>query len=161
MLVFFAMIAIAAGWVHWRSHRISSVGHWYGEKSWVGIYCARGRIVIGIGREKIDSVITHDYHERPVKKKPEIEFDDKYRGGQWLGVGYFQSNNPTVGYLLTPIWVIWMLASMPLLMAASRRLRWRMRKSLKRCANCGYDLRSSSDRCPECGSEVYPGSAVV
>jgi hypothetical protein len=149
--------------VHWRSHRISSVGHWYGEKSWVGVYCARGRIVIGIGRERIASVIKHDYYERPVKAKREIEFDDKYRGGQWMGMGYFQSHNPTVGYVLLPIWVIWMLASMPVALAISKRLRKRLRSGSNLCVHCGYDLRGISGQCPECGREV-PGpvrSALV
>ena len=154
VLVICAMIAIAAGLVHWRSHRISSVGHWYGEKSWVGIYCARGRIVIGIGRERIDAVVKHDFYERPVKaKRAEIEFDDKYRGGQWLGVGYYQSNNPTVGYLLIPIWVIWMLASMPILFSLSKITRRKLRSSGNLCVNCGYDLRGSGEKCPECGHE--------
>src|SRR6185436_16207890 len=90
LLVVCAIVALAAGWVHWRSHRISSVGHWYGEKSWVGIYCARGRIVVGVGRERIDAVIKHDFHERPLKSnRNEVEFDDNYHGGQHWGIGYY------------------------------------------------------------------------
>src|SRR5262245_31409259 len=95
LLVICAAIALAAGFLHWRSHRISSVGHWYGEKSWLGVYCARGRLIIGIGREPVGAVIKHDYYERPVKaNRPEMEFNETYRGGRWLGIGYYQSNNP-------------------------------------------------------------------
>src|SRR3954467_6995858 len=91
LLVLCAIIAIVAGWIHWRSYRISSVAHWYGEKSWVGAYCARGRLVIGIGRERIPSVITHDFYERPAKgTRNEVEFNDTFHGGTWLGIGYYQ-----------------------------------------------------------------------
>ncbi|HEV8293668.1 MAG TPA: hypothetical protein VGP94_17165 [Tepidisphaeraceae bacterium] len=155
LVVLCAMIGIAAGWVHCRSYRLSSVGHWYGEKSWVGIYCARGKIVVGIGRERIDAVIKHDFYERPVKAPGnEVEFDDTFRGGRWLGVGYYQSNSPTVGYVLLPIWVIWTLASVPIVVAICKRLRKSVRQSSNLCVNCGYDLRGSGGRCPECGKEV-------
>ncbi len=67
ILVLCGLFAIAAGLVHWRSYRVSSVGHWYGEESWLGIYCSRGKVVIGVGRQKIDSLVKHDFYERPVK----------------------------------------------------------------------------------------------
>ncbi len=154
LLVMCAIIALAAGFEHWRSYRISSVGHWYGEKSWVGVYCARGRIVIGIGRERIDSVIKYDFYERPVKaNRPDVEFNETYQGGQWMGAGYFQSNNPTVGYVLAPIWVIWVLASMPVLFALMKITRKKLRSSGNLCVNCGYDLRGSGEKCPECGHQ--------
>jgi hypothetical protein len=153
LLVLCAMMGIAAGWIHWRSHRISSVGHWYGEKSWVGIYCARGRIELGIGREAVQAVIKHDFYERPLKtKKDEFDFESSFQGGRRLGFGYFRSDSPRAHYLLAPIWVSWALASLlplgALLKAAKRK--WRITSNL--CVNCGYDLRATTDRCPECGT---------
>src|SRR6266487_1743124 len=109
-------IAIAAGFVHWRSYRVSSVGHWYGEESWLGIYCSRGKIVIGVGRQRIDSLIKHDFYERPVKARShEAEFDESFHGGKWLGIGYYQSEIPKAGYVLLPIWLIWGLFAVPVL----------------------------------------------
>jgi hypothetical protein len=110
---------------------------------------------VGVGKEAVASVITHDFYERPVKaRKNELDFEDRFHGGQRLGVGYYQSNSPTVGYVLVPIWVIWGLASIPLLFAFLKwaKKRWRRKGNL--CVNCGYDLRGSSRRCPECGNEV-------
>jgi len=162
LVVLCAMVGIAAGWVHWRSYRVSSVGHWYGEKSWVGIYCARGRIVVGVGRERIEAVVKHDFYERPVKPRGnEVEFDDSFRGGQWLGIGYYQSNLPTVGYVLVPIWVIWGLAGLPVLVTLLKvsRRKWRRRVNL--CLNCGYDLRGIREKCPECGRETETGKIAI
>jgi len=162
LLALSATIAIAAGWVHWRSYRISSVGHWYGEKSWVGVYCARGRIVVGVGRERIESLIKHDYHERPVKaNRSEVEFNDTFHGGQKLGIGYYQSNLPTVGYVLMPIWIIWGLSALPILFALLKMTRKKWRGRVSRCINCGYDLRSSGTTCPECGRNVDAGKIRV
>ena len=97
------MMGIAAGWVHWRSHRISSVGHWYGEKSWAGIHCARGKIVVGIGREAMNAVIKYDFHERPLKaKQDEFDFEGSFQGRRWLGFGYFRSYSPRQHYFLMP-----------------------------------------------------------
>src|SRR5436305_5817154 len=99
LLILCGLIAVAAAFVHWRSYRISSWGHWYGENTWLGIYCSRGKIQLGIGREKINSLIKHDYYERPVKSRIELsEFDESFHGGQWLGIGYYQSNSPKAGY---------------------------------------------------------------
>ena len=149
------MIALAAGFVQWRSHHISSVGHWYGEKSWVGIYCARGKIVVGVGRERIDAAIKHDFYERPVKpNRSEVEFSDNYRGGHWLGIGYYQSHNPTVGYVLMPVWLIWGLSIVPVAVALLRGARNKWRSKTNLCVNCGYDLRGCAEKCPECGKNV-------
>lgn len=154
LLVLCAAVALAAAFVQWRSHRINSIGHWYGEKSWVGVYCSRGRLVVGIGREHIQAVVKHDYYERPVKPRAdEVQFDEGYHGGQWIGIGYYQSNNPTVAYLLLPLWVIWAFPSVPIAISLSKRLKGRVRQTANRCVNCGYDLRGGSDRCPECGWE--------
>jgi hypothetical protein len=155
LLVLCGAIALGGGFVHWRSHRVSSVGHWYGEKSWVGIYCSRGRMVVGIGREHIAAVVKHDYYERPIKPRADhVQFDDSFHGGQWLGIGYFQSNLPTVGFVLVPIWLIWGLAVVPLGLAIFRGLKKRVRQSSNLCINCGFDLRGSSGRCPECGQDI-------
>jgi hypothetical protein len=155
LLVICALVALVAGWVHWRSYRVSSVGHSYGEKSWVGVYCARGRMVVGVGREKIDSAIKHDFYERPVKaNQADVEFNETFHGGQRWGFGYYQSNLPTVGYVLAPIGVIWALSSLPIVVAIFKRMRKRVRRSANLCVNCGYDLRDISGRCPECGSEA-------
>jgi hypothetical protein len=155
LLVMCVLVGCAAGWVHWRSYRVSSVGHYYGEKSWAGFDCARGKIVVGVGREGVAAVIKHDFYERPVKARGKaVEFDESFRGGQWLGFGYYRSYLPRVHYLLAPIWVSWALASLlplgALLKAAKRK--WRSRSNL--CVNCGYDLRATPDRCPECGTAV-------
>jgi hypothetical protein len=156
------LIAIAAGIVHLRSHRVSTVAHWYGEKSWLGVYCCRGKLVIGIGRERIDSIIKHDFYERPVKTKTEeIQFDDTFHGGQWLGVGYYQSNLPTVGYVRFPLWLIWTLTLLPILFAIRKRLTKRVRRFSNRCINCGYDLRSSGEKCPECGQELPRSRPII
>src|SRR3954468_20669865 len=107
-LVLCALIAIAAGFFHWRSHHISSVAHWYGEKSWVGVYCARGKIILGVGKDPVPAVIKHDFYERPVKPgRNDLEFDDSFHGGRWLGIGYYQSDSPRAGYVLVPIGFIW------------------------------------------------------
>jgi len=162
LLILCALIAIAAGIVHLRSHRLSTVAHWYGEKSWLGIHCSRGRLVIGIGREKIPSVVTHDCYERPVKTKTEpVQFDDTFHGGQWLGIGYYQSNLPTVGFVLVPLWLIWGLALLPILFAMRRRLTKRIRQSSNRCINCGYDLRGSCEKCPECGQGLTRNHTIL
>jgi len=158
-VVLCAIVAIAAGLLHWSSHRSSRVGHWYGDKSWVGVYCSRGQIVIGIGREKIDSVIKHDYYKRPVRaRSQDVEFDDSFHGGQFLGIGYYQSNSPKAGYVLTPIWLIWGVMAIPLIVVSCKCLKRTRRQSGNLCLNCGYDLRESSGRCPECGREL-PGQA--
>jgi len=156
------MLALAAGFEHWRSYRISSVGHWYGENSWVGVYCARGKIVIGIGRERIASVIKHDYYERPLKlNRSEVEFNETYHGGQRMGIGYYQSNDPTVGYVLMPIWLIWGLGSAPMLVAMLRIRRRKLRSSGNLCINCGYDLHGCTEKCPECGQNVGKGKQFL
>src|SRR3954467_4452606 len=75
-LVMCVLVGCAAGWVHWRSYRVSGVGHYYGEKGWVGFYCAKGEMVVGIGREPVEAVVKHDYYERPVKKgRDEMDFE--------------------------------------------------------------------------------------
>jgi len=154
------LIAIAAGFVHWRSYRVSSVGHWYGEKSWLGIYCSRGRIVVGVGREPVAAVVKHDFYERPVKpKSTDPGFDDSFHGGEWLGIGYYQSNNPEAGYVLVPIWLIWGLASLPIMLSLIKRWRRRRRRSGNLCVSCGYNLRENSGRCPECGAEAVAQAA--
>jgi len=148
-------IAIAAGLVHWRSYRVSSVGHWYGEESWLGIYCSRGKVVIGVGRQKIDSIVKHDFDERPVKARShEVEFDETFHGGKWLGIGYYQSQIPNVGYVLVPLWLIWGLAILPILIALLKFARRKHRNSGNLCVNCGYDLRAGGEKCPECGEPV-------
>lgn len=50
------------------------------------------------------------------------------------------------------VWPIVLLGFVPL---AYIRLgvRARRRRSQRRCANCGYDMRFSSERCPECGTD--------
>jgi hypothetical protein len=155
LLVLCAIIAIAAGFEHWRSYRISSVGHIYGEKSWVGVYCARGRIIVGVGREGVSAVISHDFYERPVKQRStEPDFDDSFHGGKWMGIGYFQSNSPQAGYVLAPIWMIWALATLPVLIAIIRIARRKLRSSGCLCVNCGFDLRGIGEKCPECGEPV-------
>jgi hypothetical protein len=149
------MVALAAAFVHWRSHRISSVGHWYGEKSWAGIYCARGKIVVGIGREALEAIVKHDFYERPVKtKKEEFDFEGSFQGRRWMGFGYFRSYSPRQHYFLTPLWLFWVLGGVPALWVIGKRLRKRVRRGSNLCVNCGYDLRGISGRCPECGSEV-------
>jgi hypothetical protein len=154
LLVACAMIAVAAGFVHWRSYRVSSVGHYYAEKGWAGIYCARGEVIVGIGREPVDAVVKHDYYERPVKKgKDDMDFEGM-SGGQRIGVGYFQSRDPRVHYVLAPLWVVWGLASVPMFVVGWKEVRKRWRKSMNLCEGCGYDLRGSSGRCPECGREM-------
>ena len=155
LLVICAILAIAAGWVHWRSYRISSVAHWYGEKSWVGIYCSQGRIVVGVGRERIESLIKHDYYERPVKaRRDDADFDVSFHGGQWLGIGYYQLDSPKVGYILAPIWLVWALMTTPPAVMFWKRLKRSRRVSGNLCVNCGYGLRESSGRCPECGRQM-------
>jgi hypothetical protein len=156
LLVLCAMMGIAAGWIHWRSHRISSVGHWYGEKSWAGIYCARGKIELGIGREAVDAAIKHDFYERPVKAKAtEFDFEGSFQGRRWLGFGYFRSDSPRAHYLLAPLWALWTTASLPVLfvLVKAAKRTWRSRSNL--CVNCGYDLRGSSEKCPECGHPLH------
>ncbi len=166
-LLLCAMIALAAGWVHWRSYRVSGVGHWYGEKSWIGVYCSRGRIVVGVGREAVQSLIKHDYYERPVKtRSAEVEFDESFHGGRWLGVGYYQSDLPQAGYVLAPIWMIWTLAALPVLFSSLRVARKKWRKRVNLCINCGYDLRGSKEKCPECGrnrtaARAQPAAASI
>jgi len=155
ILVLCGLFAIAAGLVHWRSYHVSSVGHWYGEESWLGFNCSRGKVVIGIGRQRIDSIIKHDFYERPVKARShEAEFDESFHGGKWLGIGYYQSEIPAAGFVLVPIWMIWGLPALPVVVGSWRRLKQTRRKSGNLCLNCGYDLRGSSGRCPECGREA-------
>lgn len=154
LLVLCALIAGAAGFVHWRSYRVSSVGHWYGEKSWLGIYCSRGRLIVGVGREGVGAVITHDFYERPVNSKStDPGFDESFKGGKWLGFAYYQSNQPEAGYVLVPMWALWGVFGLPILVAAFNRMRLRQRRIGNLCVNCGFDLRESSGRCPECGRE--------
>jgi len=155
LVVLCGLFAIAAGFVHWRSYRVSSVGHWYGEKSWLGIYCARGKIVVGIGREAVGAVIKHDFYERPVKAgRNDIPFDDSFHGGQWLGMGYYQSDLPKAGYVLVPIWVIWGMAGVPVLFTLLKLAKYKRRSRGNLCVNCGYDLRGGQEKCPECGEFV-------
>ena len=136
---------------------MSGVGHYYGEKGWAGFYCARGEVIVGIGREPVAAVVKHDYYARPVKKgRDEMNFEDM-SGGQRMGVGYFQSHNPRVHYLLMPLWVAWGLASVPIFVVCWKKVRKSWRKSVNLCEGCGYDLRESSGRCPECGREMAVG----
>src|SRR5688572_16325336 len=107
-----ALVAIAAGWVHWRSHRVSSVGHYYGEKGWLGFYSAEGKLVVGVGREKVDSLIKWDFHERPIRKR-RIDWD--YYEVTWVGVGFKRSYSPRAYYLLIGMWVVWGVAAVPVL----------------------------------------------
>jgi hypothetical protein len=150
-----ALVALASGLLHWRSHRISSVGHRYGERSWAGIYCAKGKIVVGLGREAVDAAIKYDFYERPVKPGGnEIDFNESFRGGQRLGFGYFQSYSPRVHYFLAPLWIFWTVASIPTVpvLYKSMKQKWRRRSNL--CVNCGYDVRGNVKNCPECGREL-------
>src|SRR3954468_17011896 len=93
LLVMCVVVACAAGWVQWRSYRIRSVGHYYGEKGWAGFYCARGEVIVGIGREPVEAVVKRDYYQRPVTKRTEEMSFEGMPGGRRMGVGYFQSKN--------------------------------------------------------------------
>jgi hypothetical protein len=155
------MVAVAAGWEHWRSYRVSSVGHYYGEKGWLGCYVARGRVVVGIGRERMEAVVKWDYWERPVRGvKDEVSFED-WKGGQFLGVGFYQAYTPRVNYLLMPLWLVWGLAAVPVVSAIWKSVRKRWRKSVNLCEGCGYDLRGSGGKCPECGRELAVGKTAI
>ena len=145
-----AMLAIAAGWAHWRSHRISSVGHYYGEKGWLGFYSAEGKLVLAVGRERIESLVKRDFHERPIKRAIDWEYYDL----EWGGVGFKRTYSPREYYLTFPIWLVWGAAVVPVLVTTWRRVKRRWRKSVHRCESCGYDLRESHGRCPECGRET-------
>jgi hypothetical protein len=154
LVVLCGIVAITAGWVHWRSHRISSVGHYYGEKGWLGFYSAEGRLVLAVGREKIDSLVKRDFHERPIKRALDWEYYDV----KWVGVGFKSRHSPRAYFLTLPLWMLWTAAAIPVLAGTWRRVKKHWRKSVHRCESCGYDLRASGERCPECGAEAQPGA---
>ncbi|HEV8607452.1 MAG TPA: hypothetical protein VGQ99_19105 [Tepidisphaeraceae bacterium] len=152
LLLICAMVVVAAGFVHWRSYRVSSVGHYYGAKSWLGIYCARGRLVVAVGKEAVQTVIKRDYYERPVKKDTkDMAFEDAFHGGQRLGIGFYFGDSPKVYYFLVPLWAIWGPAIIPIFLMSWRRARRSWRRNVNLCVVCGYDLRGSGQTCPECG----------
>ena len=55
--------------------------------------------------------------------------------------------------LVVPFWLIGLVAALPPIAWAARRLRVGRRRRAGRCPACGYDLRASPGRCPECGAE--------
>lgn len=72
----------------------------------------------------------------------------------WLKLG---TTGPPklVEYISVPCWSAFALTAILPALAFGRWLRREIRIYMRRCGECGYDLRASKDRCPECGAAVF------
>ena len=77
---------------------------------------------------------------------------------RWVGIQAFRvrvsGERVPVSVVVISHWVVVLALSLPPTLWLVRVRRLRKRKSLGRCPECGYDLRSSRRRCPECGAII-------
>jgi hypothetical protein len=74
-----------------------------------------------------------------------------------LGLAFLTNpNSPGDWKAQAPLWLLCLLALLPVSLTLARRY-WKRPRPAGTCVNCGYDLRATPERCPECGSRPHHG----
>lgn len=118
-------------------------------RTFVSAYLSCGRLRIDGAQQVADGgrYLSHESHRPP---HPIATYGARARYGIWYDGRPSATGRPRFA-MVTPVWVVALLAAVPPAWHLGLRLHRRRRQRRGCCMACGYDLRATSHRCPECG----------